>query len=68
MTVETPRPGEWDNGWEEHRTRQLQRWAKWSMEEKLDWLEEAQEVVDALFEARRKLGLPVSTSREPDDA
>ena len=58
--------GEWDIGWEEHRIRQLQRRAKRAMEEKLDWLEEAQEVVDALFEARRRLGLPVM-QRGSDD-
>lgn len=34
----------WDKGWDEHRDRQLERWAALPLSEKLDWLEEAQEI------------------------
>jgi len=39
---------QWDHGWEEHRRRQLQRWAALPLHVKLDWLEEAQALVDHL--------------------
>jgi hypothetical protein len=32
----------WDRGWDEHKSRQLQRQADLSFVEKLNWLEEAQ--------------------------
>ncbi len=52
--VESEVQGEWDRGWEEHRTRQLRRLARLSMSEKLDWLEEAQQLADSITKACKK--------------
>lgn len=38
----------WDRGWDEHKLRQLVRLAKLPFAEKLEWLENAQELVDAI--------------------
>ena len=39
----------WDRGWDEHKKRQLQRQAKLSLAEKLEWLEEAQRLSERLI-------------------
>lgn len=39
----------WDRGWDEHKKRQLQRQAKLSFAEKLEWLEEAQKLGERLI-------------------
>ena len=39
----------WDRGWDEHKIRQLRRLAKLSFAEKLEWLEEAQELGERLI-------------------
>lgn len=44
----------WDRGWEEHRLRQQQRLAGLPFSEKLEWLEAAQELAQALISAREK--------------
>lgn len=36
-----------DDGWDEHKMRQLVRLARLPFSEKLQWLEDAQELVDA---------------------
>jgi hypothetical protein len=43
----------WDCGWEEHRRRQLKRFARLSLAEKLEWLEEAQRLAETLHAQRR---------------
>jgi hypothetical protein len=44
----------WDRGWEEHKLRQLRERAKWSLPQKLRWLEEAQQLADAITKAAEK--------------
>jgi hypothetical protein len=36
---------QWECGWDEHQTMQLQRMAKLSLPEKIAWLEEAQRLI-----------------------
>jgi hypothetical protein len=38
-------PHDWERGWDDHELKQLQRLAKLSFAEKLDWLEEAYRLV-----------------------
>jgi hypothetical protein len=42
---QTSNPHVWEHGWEDHEQKQLERLAKLSFAEKLDWLEEAQRLV-----------------------
>jgi hypothetical protein len=42
----------WEAGWDEHRQRQLERLAKLSLAEKLEWLEQAHRVVMQLEKAK----------------
>jgi hypothetical protein len=44
----------WDAGWEGHRRAQLRRWAKLPLEEKLEWLEEAQRLAADFEESRQQ--------------
>jgi hypothetical protein len=46
----------WEAGWDEHRQRQLERLAKLSLAEKLEWLEQAHRVVMQLEKSRRAAG------------
>jgi hypothetical protein len=46
-------PGEWEPGWEGHGLAQARRRAALSLVEKLDWLEQAQQIVEALGRARK---------------
>lgn len=39
----------WDRGWEQHKARQLRRQSELSFAEKLEWLEEAQELCENLI-------------------
>ena len=48
----------WEVGWDGHQLAQRQRFARLTLAEKLDWLEEAQRMVNRLREAKAK----------PDDA
>ena len=41
----TSNPHVWEHGWEDHEQKQLERLAKLSFAEKLDWLEEAHRLV-----------------------
>ncbi len=43
----------WEGGWVEHETRQLLRMARLSLSEKLEWLEEAQELALYMNRSRR---------------
>jgi hypothetical protein len=51
----------------EHKLRQLRERAKWSLPEKLRWLEEAQKLADAITkapdEARRKQNAALNETR-----
>ena len=38
----------WERGWDGHEKAQLLRMARLSFEEKIKWLEEAQEVIQAM--------------------
>jgi hypothetical protein len=38
----------WEQGWEDHQTRQLERLGRLPLSEKLVWLEEAQRLVNRL--------------------
>jgi hypothetical protein len=42
----------WDGGWEGHRRAQLRRLAQLSLIEKIEWLDEAHELVRHLRDAR----------------
>jgi hypothetical protein len=44
----------WDCGWEEHKKRQLRRLARLAFSEKLKWLEEAQQLVEAIRAQRNR--------------
>ncbi|NOT00939.1 MAG: hypothetical protein HOP29_09945 [Phycisphaerales bacterium] len=46
---------EWDRGWDGHEKRQLRRLADLPFVEKLEWLEEAQELAEFIQQSRRKL-------------
>jgi hypothetical protein len=50
----------WEGGWEGHEQAQLLRMAGLSFEEKLRWLQEAQELIQA-FEKNRILNPPSKT-------
>ncbi len=39
----------WDQGWDEHKKRQLRRQAELPFAEKLEWLEEAQRLGERLI-------------------
>ena len=41
--------GQWDRGWDEHKARQLRRQANLPFAEKLEWLEDAQELGEYLI-------------------
>lgn len=45
----------WDRGWNEHNVRQLVRLARLPFAEKLDWLEEAHRLAEAIRPSKRKL-------------
>lgn len=49
----------WPRGWEEHERFQQKRLAELPFAEKLQWLEDAQELVEAILAARIKQGLDV---------
>lgn len=42
----------WDRGWEAHERRQQRRLSKLSLPEKVQWLEEIQEMVDHLHKRK----------------
>ncbi len=52
------RPDEttWEAGWSDHELRQLRRLAELTLVEKLEWLEQAQSVVQHLADSRRAHG------------
>lgn len=60
-TPTEPRDDGWDRGWDEHKLRQLRRLAKLSLAQKLEWLEEAQKLADALSRGRDR------NRESPDD-
>lgn len=43
----------WDRGWDEHKRQQLKRQAKLTLAQKLQWLEEMQELASKLAEGSR---------------
>lgn len=43
----------WEHGWDGHEMAQLRRLARLTLAEKLDWLEQAQEMADRLERAKR---------------
>jgi hypothetical protein len=46
--MENPPEHLWEHGWQEHEEAQLRRMARWSLREKILWLEEAARVVERL--------------------
>jgi hypothetical protein len=46
----------WEAGWEGHELAQMRRLARLSLAEKLDWLEDAHQMVKRLGEARIRQG------------
>lgn len=55
MDNHKPIPGQsWDKGWDGHRKAQILRWAKLSFREKLEWLDDAQEMLESLKKAQEK--------------
>jgi len=66
MVSSTITPEQWANTtFEGHRRDQLREWAKMSFAEKIEWLDEAQDVVDA-FEAARKHARPIVSAAAPE--
>ncbi|MDP3542985.1 MAG: hypothetical protein Q8T11_11025 [Elusimicrobiota bacterium] len=58
---------DWECGWESHRRAQAVRCAAWSLSEKLEWLEEAQRLVDRFARAKAKSeGAPAFLRDAPD--
>lgn len=55
----------WDRGWDEHQQRQLERWAKLPLSEKLDWLEEAEQLVWNLQNSRQQAQQPSPSAPIP---
>lgn len=50
----------WDAGWDGHEQAQLERFARLTLAEKLEWLEEAQQLVQQLQQRG-----PACTAEEP---
>jgi hypothetical protein len=46
----------WEKGWDGHEWAQMRRLARLSLAEKIQWLEEAQELVLHLSQARQTTG------------
>ena len=54
----------WDRGWSEHKVRQLVRLARLPFSEKLDWLESAHRLAEAIRQAESREGVERSASCE----
>ena len=47
---------EWERGWEGHERSQRRRLSKLPLSQKLQWLEEAQQVIENLRRSKRESG------------
>jgi hypothetical protein len=45
----------WERGWEGHEQQQRKRMAELTLPQKLQWLEDAQQLVEQLAKSRQKL-------------
>jgi len=54
----------WDQGWNDHKRQQRRRMAALTLEQKLDWLEEAHRMVMQLQQQRAKVAPPTLTPGE----
>ena len=48
MNASAPRESEWERGWDGHERRQQRRLAQLTLAEKIEWLEQAQRIVESL--------------------
>lgn len=56
----------WDCGWDEHKIRQLVRWARMPFSEKLDWLESAHKLAQAIRPSKIATPCDIRTSPSAD--
>ncbi len=56
----------WDRGWSEHKIRQLVRLARLPFSDKLDWLEDAHKLAEAIHPSRRTTPRDIQTSPSAD--
>lgn len=64
MSERDPGGREWERGWDGHDLAQMRRLAQLPLAEKLRWLEEAQRLVRAIEESRRR-GQSAKDAAEP---
>ena len=57
----------WDRGWNEHKIRQLVRLARMPFSEKLDWLENAQALAEAIRPSKNATPPDIRTSSSADE-
>ena len=53
----------WEKGWQGHEDAQLRRMARWSLREKIRWLEEAAKLVESLRKQAEPATLPAGQTR-----
>ena len=57
----------WDRGWSEHKIRQLVRLARMPFSEKLDWLENAHALAEAIRRSKNATPCDIRTSSSADE-
>lgn len=57
----------WDRGWSEHKIRQLVRLARLPFSEKLDWLENAHALAQAIRPSKNATPRDIRTSPSADE-
>jgi len=57
----------WDRGWSEHKIRQLVRLARMPFSEKLDWLENAHKLAQAIRPSKDATPCDIRTSPSADE-
>ena len=58
----------WDRGWNEHKVRQLVRMARMPFSEKLDWLENAHALAEAICPSKNATPRDIRTTSSADEA
>ncbi len=56
---------DWESGWERHKLAQRRRLARLPLSLKLEWLEEAQKLIEHLGRGPRPAGGPAGAERSP---
>ena len=57
----------WDRGWNEHKVRQLVRMARMPFAEKLDWLENAHALAEAIRPSKNATPRDIRTTSSADE-